>query len=462
MAIGFCLWDCLFTGPNIWRRFLIGACFYCVLHVTAYNTDPTEVSVLQSVKRRLIDPVGHLKSWSDGDPCTSNWTGVLCFDTKGTDGKLHVRELLLLHMNLSGTLAPEVGQLAHLQILDFMWNQISGSIPKEIGNISSLVLLLLNGNRLSGFLPEELGKLTNLIRLQVDENDISGPIPLSFANLSSIQHLSLENNSLSGSIPASIWGDKTFSSAARLTVDLRNNLLTNVSGDLAPSVNVTLRLKGNPMCNPNILNVHHYCESDAGGNGTSESSTNSTVACPVQACPTDNYYEYLLAAPEACFCAAPIRVGYRLKSPSFSYFPPYLDDFEVYVTSYLSLDSYDLSIDSYEWEEGPRLRMYLKVFPTISDGNQFNDSEVQRIRDIFTSWQFPGNDLFGPYELLNFTLLGPYQTVVVEHLARGISKGVLAIIIVAVTVGSIMASILAMFLILKSSNKLHIMSKKNL
>ncbi|KAL9253160.1 putative LRR receptor-like serine/threonine-protein kinase [Drosera capensis] len=328
----------------------------------------------------------------------------------------------LLNMNLSGTLAPEVGQLPHLQILDFMWNQISGGIPKEIGNISSLELLLLNGNRLSGFLPDELGKLTNLIRLQVDENNISGPIPdlshnhlngtipESFADLPVLQVLSLENNSLIGSIPASIWSDKTFSSAARLTVDLRNNLLTNVSGELAPSVNVTLRLKGNPMCNANILNVHQYCDSDAGGNGTSESSTNSTVACPVQACPTDNYYEYLLAAPEACFCAAPIRVGYRLKSPSFSYFPPYVDDFEVYVTSYLSLDSYVLSIDSYEWEEGPRLRMYLKVFPTISDGNQFNDSEVERIRDIFASWQFPSNDLFGPYELLNFTLLGPYQT----------------------------------------------------
>ncbi|KAK8341026.1 hypothetical protein V6Z11_A08G141600 [Gossypium hirsutum] len=35
-------------------------------------------------------------------------------------------------MNLSGTLAPELGQLSHVKILHFMWNELTGNIPKEV------------------------------------------------------------------------------------------------------------------------------------------------------------------------------------------------------------------------------------------------------------------------------------------------------------------------------------------
>lgn len=140
-------------------------------------------------------------------------------------------------------------------------------------------------------------------------------------------------------------------------------------------------------------------------------SKNSTKTCPIQACPFDNYFEYVPASPLPCFCASPLRIGYRLKSPSFSYFPPYLYPFEMYLTNALHLDTYQLSIDSLVWEKGPRLRMYLKLFPTasVNHSNTFNTSEILRIRGRFTSWEFEGSDLFGPYELLNFTLLGPYS-----------------------------------------------------
>jgi len=134
------------------------------------------------------------------------------------------------------------------------------------------------------------------------------------------------------------------------------------------------------------------------------------MTCPVQACPIDNFFEYVPASPLPCFCASPLKVGYRLKSPSFSYFDPYVLPFELYVTSSLNLNPYQLAIDSYFWEEGPRLRMHLNLFPPANNmhSNTFNVSEVRRIRGIFTSWQFPGDGFFGPYELLNFTLVGPY------------------------------------------------------
>ncbi|KAJ0089283.1 hypothetical protein Patl1_31608 [Pistacia atlantica] len=560
---------------------------YLVLFAVAQITDPSEVSALVAVMSRLIDPMNHLGNWNEGDPCQSNWTGVLCSDTiNETDGYLHVQDLHLLNMNLSGSLSPELGQLSRLRILNFMWNDLTGSIPKEIGNISSLLLLLLNGNRLSGSLPEELGKLSNLNRLQVDENNISGTIPKSFANMTSMRHFHLNNNSivgqlppklfnlsrlihllvdnnnltgslppeyselptlrilyvplpcysllqfgrlqldnnnfsgteipatygnfsslvklslrhcslqgavpdlsriptlyyldlsgnqltgpipsnklsdnmrtidmsensLNGSIPASFsdlpslqrlcelsnlnmifklcftsghlitifWmvlsrlaygRTMSLSSSARLSlfiVILRNNNFSSVLGDLNPPNNVTLRLGGNPICTTaNIPNIDQFCDSEAEDDETITKSTNSK--CPIEACPTDIFYEYVPASGDLCTCAAPLRIGYRLKSPSFSYFGPYANLFEAYVTRSLNLSIYQLSVDSIAWEKGPRLRMYLKLFPH-ANSTMFNTSEVLRIREIFTSWGFPGHDLFGPYELLNFTLLGPYAS----------------------------------------------------
>ncbi|KAI9095392.1 hypothetical protein K1719_026426 [Acacia pycnantha] len=108
---------------------------------------------------------------------------------------------------------------------------------------------------------------------------------------------SLENNSLSGSIPASIW--LNFTRSAKLTM-----------------------LAGNPICKDsnNIQNIGQYCASEG---GESEKSMNSTTACPAQACPADNFYEYVTDPHVPCYCAAHLRIGYRLKSPSFSYFSPY-------------------------------------------------------------------------------------------------------------------------------------------
>ncbi|XP_027094761.2 probable LRR receptor-like serine/threonine-protein kinase At1g06840 isoform X4 [Coffea arabica] len=164
-------------------------------------TDPTEVRALQAIKLNLIDPNGILSGWSRGDPCVSNWRGVLCFDRQVANGYHHVRELHLLNLNLSGSLSAEVGRLAYLRILDVMWNAIGGSIPKEIGNMTNLELLLLSGNQFTGSLPEEIGYLENLERIQIDQNQISGQLPKSFSNLKVAKHLHMNNNSLSGQIP---------------------------------------------------------------------------------------------------------------------------------------------------------------------------------------------------------------------------------------------------------------------
>ncbi|CAK7324337.1 unnamed protein product [Dovyalis caffra] len=539
---------------------------YLVLQTDARVTDPSEVDALIAVKKKLIDPMKHLSDWNKGDPCTSYWTGIFCFDTNGTDGYLHVRELRLLNMNLSGHLTPDLGKLSQLKILDFMWNELIGSIPKEIGNISSLELMLLSGNKLSSSLPDELGYLSKLFVLQVDQNYISGPIPASFANLSSVEHfhmnnnsisgqispelsklhnlhhmlldnnnlsgylppefsqlselrilqldnnkfngsgipatygnlsklvkldisrneltgpipptlsdnmstidlsdnhldgsiprsfsnlpflqkLSLENNLLSGFVSANMWQNMSPTKSAGLTLDFRDNSLSSILGELNLPDNVTLRLGGNPIChNTNIPNIIRFCEPEAGGDEIAERQKNSRVTCYVQSCPTDGFFEYVPASPVPCFCASPLGIGYRLKSPSFSYFTPYINQFKKYVTHSLNMSLYQLSIDSFLWEEGPRLRMYLKLFPpsNVAHSAIFNETQVQQIRDIFSTWRFPPDDFFGSYELLNFTLLGPYAQWNVEIHKAGISKGVWAAIILgAIAIFSVVTVLFA-------------------
>ncbi|KAL9342785.1 hypothetical protein Peur_066110 [Populus x canadensis] len=566
-------------------------------------TDPVEVKALQDIRNSLIDINKNLSNWRRGDPCTSNWTGVLCFNTTKEDAYLHVRELQLLNMNLSGTLSPSLGLLSYMEILDFMWNSITGSIPPEIGNIKSLELLLLNGNQLTGPLPEELGNLPKLDRIQIDQNHISGPIPKSFAQLNSTKHfhmnnnsisgqipaelsrlpnlvhflldnnnlsgtlppdlyklpkllilqldnnqfdgstippsygnmtqllklslrncslrgpmpdlsripnlgyldlsfnqlagpippkklsenittidlsnntlngtipayfsdlprlqlLSTANNSLSGSVPSTIWQTRTNRNEG-LDLHFENNRLSNISGSTSLPQNVTLWLQGNPACSN--FNIVRFCGSQ-NGDVNNQSSTESNVTCPAQSCPPPN--EYFQTSPISCFCAAPLIIGYRLKSPGFTNFIPYRVAFEDHLTSGLELHLYQLDLSSTIWEEGPRLKMQLKLFPVYVNENSshtFNDSEVRRIITLFRGWNIPSSRLFGPYELLYINLLDPYTNVLfVTPQKSKISTGALVGVVLGAIAGAVtLSAVVSLLIVRKRSRDYRAISKRH-
>lgn len=583
----------------LYSAVLVLCLFWSSLHVGAQNgiTNPAEVTALRAIKGSLIDPNKNLSNWNRGDPCTANWTGVICFNSSLDDGYLHVEELQLLNMNLSGTLSPELGRLSYMIILDFMWNALTGSIPKEIGNITSLKLLLLNGNQLTGSLPEELGYLPNLDRIQIDQNKISGPIPKSFANLNKTKHfhmnnnsisgqippelsrlpslvhflldnnnlsgylppgfselpnllilqvdnnhfdgttipetygnmskllklslrncglqgpipnlsripklgyldlrsnqlngtiptdklsdeiktidlsnnqltgsipssfsqlpqlqkLSVANNSLNGSVSSDIWTDRTLNSTESLKLELQNNRLTSIVGSTNIPPNVTVWLLGNPVCDNDNSSVVQFCgpENEDGNDGMT--STNTTVSCDVASCPWP--YEYSKTSIVNCFCAIPLIVEYRLKSPGFSDFVPFRTDFEKYLSSGLDLYQYQLEVVSFEWEKGPRLWMSLKLFPVYVENSThtFNNSEVRRITNMFTGWNIPDSELYGPYELLKFTLLGPYANVFISTSNKsGVSKGTLIGAIVGGIAAATILSAVVSLLILRIRTK---------
>ncbi|EXB75309.1 putative LRR receptor-like serine/threonine-protein kinase [Morus notabilis] len=427
------------------------------------------MKALRVVKGRLIDPNHYLRNWHKGDPCTLTglkldvmWNGLTGTIPKEI-GKLSSLKLLLLNGNkLSGSLPDELGYLSNLNRLQVDQNQMSGPIPKSFTSLVKVKHLHMNNNSFSGQIPSELSKLPILLHLHLDNNYLSGHLPPELSNLTALSIFQLDNNNFSGSDIPATYG--SFYGLVKLdlsqnhligpipseklsdnmtTIDLRNNSLSDISGDLDPGANVSLRLENNPICqNASQQNIGPFCRSSAEKNEIPEKSKDSNAtSCYIQSCPFDDFFEYVSTSSVRCYCAAPIRIGYRLKSPSFSYFRPYYNKFKVYLTRSLELDVSQLSIDSFFWESGPRLQMYLKLFPTPNSSHSntsevqqirhiFNKSEVQRIRHIFISWEFPRTDFFGPYELLNFTLLGPYSDVIITNGGgSGSSKGILAAIV---------------------------------
>ncbi|PNY17847.1 LRR receptor-like kinase resistance protein, partial [Trifolium pratense] len=135
---------------------------------------------------------------------------------------------------------------------DLSWNQFSGPIP--------------------------LYKLAdNMTTVDLSHNKLNGTIPRGVV-YPHLQRLQLENNLLTGSFPTTIWQNISFSRKAKLIIDIGNNLLSDIFGDLNPPENVTLRLSGNPVCkNSNIQRIGQFCVLE--GRDIDEEFANSTI-CP--------------------------------------------------------------------------------------------------------------------------------------------------------------------------------------
>lgn len=156
----------------------------------------TEGDALHSLRSNLDDPNNVLQSWDPTlvNPCT--WFHVTCNNDNS------VIRVDLGNAQLSGTLVPQLGQLANLQYLELYSNNISGIIPSDLGNLTNLVSLDLYMNKFTGVIPESLGKLTKLRFLRLNNNSLSEGIPMLLTTVTALQVLDLSFNNLSGEVPS--------------------------------------------------------------------------------------------------------------------------------------------------------------------------------------------------------------------------------------------------------------------
>ncbi|KAF3323280.1 somatic embryogenesis receptor kinase 2-like protein [Carex littledalei] len=175
--------------------------FFSVLLLVLSATWPvissnSEGDALHALRTKLSDPNNVLQSWDPTlvNPCT--WFHVTC------DNNNRVIRLDLGNSNISGPLGAEIGQLEHLQYLEFYRNSLEGKIPEELGNLKNLISMDLYENNFQGAIPKSLSKLKSLRFLRLNDNKLSGSIPRELSLLSNLKALELSNNDLCGTIPS--------------------------------------------------------------------------------------------------------------------------------------------------------------------------------------------------------------------------------------------------------------------
>ena len=85
-------------------------------------------------------------------------------------------------------------------------------MPPQLGHLPSMNTIAYDGsytinlenNELTGSIPPEMGELAGINYIRLENNQLSGPIPADIGGLTKLQRLDLENNQLSGPIPAEL------------------------------------------------------------------------------------------------------------------------------------------------------------------------------------------------------------------------------------------------------------------
>ena len=176
-------------------------------------------------------------NWAGNTPMT-RWQGVRLSGPPNRVVGLRIQG------PLQGQIAPELGRLSNLTLLDLSYNQLNGTIPAELGDLPNLRFLYLNGNRLTGSIPAELGNVSNLEILYLWSNLLTGMIPPQLSRAGNLRELSISDNRLAGAIPADLGSLKDLTSLALA----RNGLSGSVPAELTKLGNLqTLKLSGNQL-----------------------------------------------------------------------------------------------------------------------------------------------------------------------------------------------------------------------
>eukprot|EP01041_Mallomonas_annulata_P003477 gene3477-6922_t len=169
--------------------------------VTSLNVSMCELATALSVSTTTS-----YKGWicADNEPTTSicmrnkaRWDGVSCRDSK-------ITAIVLISLNLKGSLPVSLGNINTLTRLSFKDNSITGKIPTTLNSLIYLFELNLQKNSFTGSIPTSITTLKFLSYLALNDNLLTNTIPTSLGSSAALRNVLLYDNRLSGSIPDSL------------------------------------------------------------------------------------------------------------------------------------------------------------------------------------------------------------------------------------------------------------------
>ncbi|CAF2099347.1 unnamed protein product [Brassica napus] len=128
-----------------------------------------------------------------------------------------------------------IGNLSHLNILDFGYNNLAGEIPTALFNLTKLSSLSLASNHFTGTLPHNITSLSNLNIFHAASNSFFGTVPSTFFNIPCLESLDLGDNQFSG--PLEIGNISSMSKLQSLVLS-KNNLTGPIPTSISKLVNL--------------------------------------------------------------------------------------------------------------------------------------------------------------------------------------------------------------------------------
>ncbi|BAT91327.1 hypothetical protein LR48_Vigan08g210400 [Vigna angularis] len=184
--------------------------FLCQTHplpVLSATTLPLQLISLLSIKSSLQDPLNNLHDWdpsstfsnsSPQHPIWCSWRGITCHSKTS-----QITTLDLSHLNLSGSISPQIRHLSTLNHLNLSGNDFSGSFQYAIFELAELRTLDISHNYFNSTFPPGTSKLKFLRHFNAYSNSFTGPLPLELTSLRFLEHLNLGGSYFSDRIPPS-------------------------------------------------------------------------------------------------------------------------------------------------------------------------------------------------------------------------------------------------------------------